>query len=73
MLWSTLFHKIGKQPLKFSQHNHVYALLRNPKTHEMERVNLELKYDAKGHPYLIQAYEKGYTDSYYRKNRTISH
>lgn len=54
MLWSTLFHKIGKQPLKVTQHSHVYALLCNPKTHEMEKVWLELKYDASGHPYLIK-------------------
>ena len=58
MLWSTLWHKIGKQPLKFTQHNHVYALLHNPKTHELDRVNLELKYDTNGHPYFIQVPEK---------------
>lgn len=55
MLWSTLFHKIGKQPLKVTQHNHVYALLTNPKTHELERVNLVLKYDAQSRPYFVQA------------------
>lgn len=54
MLWSTLFHKIGKQPMKWSNHNHVYAVLHNPKTHEMERMYLCLKYDASGRPYLIQ-------------------
>lgn len=48
MLWVTLFHKIGKQQLKFTQHNHVYALLENPKTHEVEKVYLNLKYDASG-------------------------
>lgn len=55
MLWKTLFNRIGKQPLKFTQHNHVYALLENPATHRMEKVWLELKYDAYGHPYLIQS------------------
>ena len=54
MLWVTLFHKIGKQQLKFTQHNHVYALLENPKTHEVEKVYLNLKYDASGHPYFIR-------------------
>lgn len=55
MLWSTLFHKIGNQQMKFTQHNHVYALLTNSQTHRMEKVYLELKYDAYGHPYLIQS------------------
>lgn len=58
MLWSTLFHKIGKQPLRITQHNHVYALLHNPKTHELERVELELKFDTKGRPYFVQTRPK---------------
>lgn len=29
MLWITLFNKIGKQPIKNTQHHHVYALLEN--------------------------------------------
>ena len=37
MLWITLRNKIGKQPLKFTQHAPVYALLSNPKTHRMEK------------------------------------
>lgn len=57
MLWSTLFHKIGKQQLKFTQHHHVYALLENPKTHEIEKVYLDIKYDASGHPYFIKQRE----------------
>lgn len=59
MLWVTLFHKIGKQQLKFTQHNHVYALLENPKTHEVEKVYLNLKYDASGHPYFIRDSKDG--------------
>lgn len=59
MLWATLFHKIGKQQLKFTQHNHVYALLENPKTHEVEKVYLNLKYDASGHPYFIRDSKDG--------------
>lgn len=59
MLWSTLFHKIGKQQLKFTQHNHVYALLENPKTHEVEKVYLNLKYDASGHPYFVRDHQDG--------------
>ena len=53
MLWITLWNKIGKQPLKFTKYNHVYALLANPKTHRTEKVYLRLNYDASGHPYLI--------------------
>lgn len=58
MLWSTLFHKIGRQPLKYSQHNHVFAILENPKTHKTEKVYLCLKYDNQGHPYLVRDYER---------------
>lgn len=54
MLWITLFNKIGKQPIKNTQHHHVYALLENPKTHNVEKVYLDLRYDASGHPYFIK-------------------
>lgn len=54
MLWITLFNKIGKQPIKNTQHHHVYALLENPKTHTVEKVYLDLRYDASGHPYFIK-------------------
>lgn len=47
MLWSTLHHKIGKQPLSFTNHNHVKAVIDN------KEYKLDLKYDTKGHPYLI--------------------
>ena len=54
MLWTTLFRKISKQPLKFTQNNHVFALLENPKTHKVEKMYLDLNYDASGHPYFIE-------------------
>lgn len=49
MLWSTLYHKIGKQPLAFTQHNHIEAVI------DGQRIVLELKYDAKGLPYLVKS------------------
>lgn len=55
MLWSTLWRKIGKQPLSFSQHNHVYAVLLNEYSGRYEKVYLNIKYDAKGHPYFVKA------------------
>lgn len=48
MLWATLWRKLGRQPLKITQHNHVYALLKNPKTHEYDHVPLCLKFDTSG-------------------------
>lgn len=47
MLWSTLWRRIGKQPLSFTQHNHIEAVIDN------RRIQMDLKYDAKGRPYLI--------------------
>ena len=54
MLWSTLFHKIGKQPLRITQHQQVYALLENPKSNKKEKVLLDLKFNTKGEPYLLK-------------------
>lgn len=71
MLWSTLFNRIGKQPLKITQHNHIYAVLENPKTHATERVYLELKYDAGGKPYFARS-QKDYGTSnngYHHKSK----
>ena len=48
MLWATLWKKLGRQPLKVTQHNHVYALLENPKTHKYDHVSLCLKFDTSG-------------------------
>ena len=42
MLWSTLFHKIRKQPAKYMHNNHVFALLANHKTQKVEKVYLIL-------------------------------
>ena len=53
MTWYSLFNKIGKQPIKVVQHNNVYALLENPVTGKLERVELTLKYNTKG-PYLVK-------------------
>ena len=54
MKWSTLFQKIGKQPLRVTNHQTVHAILRNPKTRKMERVNLILRFNTDGSPYFIQ-------------------
>ena len=54
MLWTTLFHKIGKIPLKHTRHSHVYALIEDPKTHKYGRKYLCLKYDAFGKPYFVE-------------------
>lgn len=53
MLWSTLFIKIGKQPWSFTYKNHVFALIENNEG-ILERVYLDINYDAKGNPYLYQ-------------------
>ena len=67
MLWSTLYRKLGKQPMKTTQHYHVHALLANPKTHRMEKVYLDLKFDASGHPYLVERKN----DELYGENKKI--
>lgn len=54
MRWSTLFKKLGNQPLKITQNNNVYAVLENPATGEWEEIPLYLKYDAHGRPYFIK-------------------
>lgn len=69
MLWSTLFHKLGKQQLKYSQHNHVYALLENPKTHQKEKVYLLLKHNAAGHPYFVQDFVKTEKESISKRKK----
>ena len=54
MKWSTLFQKIGKQPLRVTNHQTVHAILRNPKTRKMERINLILRFNTDGSPYFMQ-------------------
>lgn len=51
MLWKTLCNKIGKQPIQFTEHNHVTALINTPDG--LKETRLNLKYNAKGQPYLI--------------------
>lgn len=58
MKWITLWKKLGKQPIKNTQHSDVYALLRNPKTHEYEKVRLLLKFDTYGKPYFVQDFQE---------------
>lgn len=60
MLWSTLFNKLGKQPLKNTQHHHVHAILYNPVTHEPETIYLDIKFDAHTRPYLVKAERQDY-------------
>ena len=62
MRWLTLYKKLSNQPYAcrpwLCGREPVYALLRNPKTEEMERVPLDLKFDAAGRPYFIQEQKK---------------
>ena len=53
MLWTTLHSKIGKQPLRITNHKHVYAILENPKTHRKEQIFLELRFDSSGCPMFV--------------------
>lgn len=57
MNWLGLFNKIGKQPIKNTQNQKVYALIRNEKTGEYEKKYLALKFDAKTKPYLVEDIE----------------
>lgn len=52
MLWRTLYTRIGNQPLSFTRHNHVRAVI------DDKEIFLDLKYDAKGRPYLIKRTER---------------
>lgn len=47
MLWSTLFNRLGKLPLRITQHRHIEAII------EDKHYQLDLKFDAKGQPYLV--------------------
>lgn len=46
VLWLTLWKGIGKQPLSFTNHHHVRAIIRG------EEIFLDLKYDENGYPCL---------------------
>lgn len=53
MKWVTLWKKIGKQPLKKTQHQDVYALIETADG-KTEQINLALKFDKSGNPYFIK-------------------
>lgn len=46
MLWSQLHRKLGRQPLSYTQHNHVRAKING------EFIELKMVFDEQGHPYL---------------------
>lgn len=54
MLWKTLWNRLGKLPLRITQHNHVYAILENSRTGRLEHVRLCLKFDTSGKPYFVK-------------------
>lgn len=54
MKWLTLFNKIGKQPLRVTQHQSVYAVLYDKKSHQYVKRYLCLKFDATGNPYFVE-------------------
>lgn len=56
MLWSSLYNAISRQPLSFTRHHHVKAII-NGKV-----LYLGIKYDAKGRPYLIKMPDKPHTE-----------
>lgn len=47
MLWSTLWSKLGKQPMTRTNHFHVKAVV------DGKTMAMELKFDAQGLPYLV--------------------
>ena len=69
MLWLTLFNKLGKQPLKNTKHTHVHALLRNPATGEYETVDLDIKFDGYGRPYLVRDEKQDYPNPHKPRKR----
>lgn len=51
MLWSFLFDKLSKQPLRVTKHNHVTAVI------DGKNCKLDLKFDTAGKPYFVLAEE----------------
>lgn len=47
MLWQTLWNKLGKQPMRITRHKHVHAIV------DGRHYDMDLKFDAKGEPYLV--------------------
>lgn len=66
VLWSTLFRRIGKTPLRISQHQHVTAVI------DGEIIYLDLKYQADGKPYLVKAPEP-VTPRKFKKHEQVRH
>lgn len=58
MKWTTLYNKIGKQSMKVTNHQDVYAIITDSKTHQTRRVPLLLKFDACGRPFLQEQYQE---------------
>ena len=52
MLWSTIYNKIGRIPLRITQHNHVTAVI------DGKEIFLELTMRPDGKPYFIKAQGK---------------
>lgn len=48
MLWLTLYNRLGKQPLSYTNKTHIQAVIGG------RRMELDMKYDAAGRPYLIE-------------------
>ena len=68
MKWSTLFHKIGKQPLRVTQHQNVYAILYDKKSHQYVKRYLCLKFDEQGRPYLVEEFRDEFDNQPTRHN-----
>lgn len=58
MLWSTLFNKLGKQPLRITQHHHIHVIV------EGKHYDMDLKFNAEGEPYLVPMQSKQRIVSY---------
>lgn len=56
MKWKHLFDKLGKQPLRVTNHEHVHAKIDMNGT--VYDIPLSLKFDTSGHPYLEGKLEK---------------
>lgn len=73
MFWQSLLHRIERLSYNTTNHYPVYAILENPKTHTVEKVFLDMKLDASGHPYFIRktspTRKKGYKKEQFQKKR----
>ncbi len=53
MKWATLYKKLGKQPLTVTQHQEVFAVMKNPITGKTEQIPMRLCYSKKGALFLV--------------------